>query len=71
MPNFKILVLVGLVFTLIGCGKSKQEEAAEAQLKEAQEEKANTAENQKRKDVSLKALTGGDGPTWNFDSGKK
>lgn len=71
MSNLKFLVVAGMIFALTGCGKSKQEEAAEAQLKEAQEEKANAAENQKRKDASLKALTGGDSPTWNFDSGKK
>jgi ABC-type uncharacterized transport system auxiliary subunit len=71
MLNLKLLVLVGLIFTLTGCGKSKQEEAAEAQLNKIQEDKANSAENQKKKDASLKALTGGDGPTWNFDSGKK
>lgn len=75
MLNLKTLVLIALTAAIVGCGQSKQEELAAAQLKALQETlqeaQKQTAENQKKKDASLKALTGGDSPTWNFDGGKK
>lgn len=65
------LVLALLALVLIGgCGNSKQEELAAAQLKAMQDAKASEAENQKVKDAGIKAMTSLE-PTVSFKPAKK
>lgn len=47
---------------LSGCGKSAQDQLAEAQLKALQDAQAQAAEGQQKKEATQKAITGGDGP---------